>query len=129
MFEHKKNSFTLDMVKSLFSAYAESPVKGANYDLLDVISADLIPQTKNMDVFELRKILQSCHTLKYMNVTLLNSINRRLFELVNSPDSELNMIEGQVLFALGDQAENSENLENLDGGKDKNISKTGNIGD
>lgn len=82
---HKKNQFSIDKVERLFKAYSQSIVKGANYTLLDVISADLLKSIDTLEISQIRRILLSLKQLKYTNASLLNALNRRIFSLINSP--------------------------------------------
>ena len=82
------------MMKQILESYARTQVTRANYGLFHLISSGLASKTSEMGIFEIKELLESCRKLKYSNVTLLNSVNRRIFSYINSPDSEMNQIEG-----------------------------------
>lgn len=81
--QHKKSTFSIEMVENIFKAYSQSNVKSANYGLLDVISADLLKIADSLDITKIRRVLLSMKQLKYSNAGLLNGLNRRLFSIIN----------------------------------------------
>jgi hypothetical protein len=69
---------------NVLSAYTESTVKGANYDLLDMFSIVLTKRIHKLDLKELRDLLLFCQKLKYEDVGILAGSTKSLFNIILS---------------------------------------------
>jgi hypothetical protein len=73
---------TADLARHLLAVYAAGSFRSPNLDVLDKVSAVLVPEIPQKDIPYLRLLLKDLATIGGEDFTLLAALSRRLFDLL-----------------------------------------------